>query len=468
MTLRTTSLLAVSMLLVATGHAVTRAATVTPVADVIFVSDDDARPRRGCDALSVVDATTGRTVSVGDEYVSPGRIAGTSDASLVLAVSTNSTLSRGEGSWPPFIYSMRRSSAESMQWRSSAFSMARAVHGGSIAVYPNDQHLVLASPAGLDKYDVANVTSSSLGPTVARATGLRVGDIAVAGDSSVVFAATVDGKVFSLDADNLTELAPPIGFEPVSGQAQRLRNTNITLAGDGRFLVINAGNRPEITVVDLVAGTSVALPLESQRESWGVAFDLSGANNGLLAVHGRSRVAVYEFRGTEQLRQVALADVPPQSFSNWDVGPENPISAKELPRVAALAWTGRGDGVVATIGTAKEFRILDFHASGPPSLTRRLDFDGCTASPGWGVGFDILTFNGRIHTPTATPTATSPATPSATPPPTMTRSATPTDSPTYRSNITSIPLRRMRSLRSCLAAASTGAAWWTRPWTRQA
>ena len=59
------------------------------VRDLAFVTDDDATRNRGCDAVAIVDVRNGLHVFDGQQHVSPGRIAITSDASWIVSQSNN-------------------------------------------------------------------------------------------------------------------------------------------------------------------------------------------------------------------------------------------------------------------------------------------------------------------------------------------------------------------------------------------
>ena len=58
--------------------------------DVFFVTDDDALPGDGCDAIAVKDSATGQLIASGKTIPSPGRLAATSDGAFVASPSNNS------------------------------------------------------------------------------------------------------------------------------------------------------------------------------------------------------------------------------------------------------------------------------------------------------------------------------------------------------------------------------------------
>ena len=275
----------------------------------------------------------------------------------------------------------------------------------------------------------------------------RCGSEPCPADSKYIHVLTAGGELHTLGADTLKDVAPPVSYTPVSHGDRRQRNTHAALTSDERIMLTNTGSEGAINIIDLEARSSRLVPVTDLLETWDVAINHVGPYSGLVAVHGRTRVAVYSLDDTGSLRLSGSALVPPQSVGAWDIPPfENSANA----RVATLAWTGSGDAVVAAVGQKREYRV--FEMIGPRdhlALRRRSDLDSCMAKRGIAMQLDVLTLNG-VPTPTPSPTtpppsltpsptASAPATetPSATAPPT--RTPTPTSTQTVAASPTAAP-----------------------------
>jgi Mg-chelatase subunit ChlD len=180
-------------------------------------------------------------------------------------------------------------------------------------------------------------------------------------------------------------------------------------------LVINTGQR-QLSVVDLATGRSVLVDASGVNKTLGVRFNLALTETPILAVHGYSAVAVYEFRGQRDPQLLGKVAIAPQVY--------HPALAEvDMDRLGTLAWTGRGDGVIAARGGRQEYSIFDYRPDDSPVLRKRLDFDSCTSGLDryTGMEIDVVTLNGRIRTPE--PSRTAP------PPPSPTKTALPTSTP---------------------------------------
>ena len=403
-------------------------AAAVALEDLVFLSDDFSPPFPGCDDITVVDSRSGLPVAHSDQYISTGKLAATSSGSLVLTVSNNQD---------HFVAAMRRSEAGPNRWTSSRY-LTKAMFGAAIAVSPDDRYFLFGRADGsVVKYGVEDLTKSSLGPIAGEYRGpLSLADISIAADSRTAYLVAAEGEMHTVDLRTMKASVPPLAFRRFPGhREQRIRMTYAAMSPDGRYMIINTGG-PKLTVIDLLTRESVLLATPELRKTYGIEFGHAGIGSGQLAVHGHSAVAVYKFSGFEALTLVAAASVPPQD----PLDPFRETSDWLLDRLGSIAWSGRGDAVIAAIGGQKEYRILQFTGGESPTLQRRIDFDVCEASrpdiiP--DMSFDVITLNDRLApvptaSPTATPTSQPTLTPTATqetPSPTPTRRATASPSP---------------------------------------
>ena len=329
------------------------------------------------------------------------------------------------------LYSLRRTNPDSNAWSTTWWGFGSIVQGGRSRYHRTTRWCSSRFATALKKYLVANLLDGWIGPSVGRYESGLPGDIVISADSKEAYICSVGGEVHVIDVDTMNAVHDPMPFRPLNGDTdKRVRNTNAALSPDGRYLVVNSGNRPALNVIDLVLRTSTTVDLEGLQETWDVAFNYAVPDHGLLAVHGRSVVAVYEFKGTNKPDLLASVTVSPQEFATW--GKYTSVREIAWARVAALAWSGAGDDLIAAISSRAEWRILSFSRTGEPRLTRRTDFDSCTHPRGAGFELDVLTLNDRSA---PTPTATASAVPSPTPSPTQ--SPTPPPTPTATGTTTS-------------------------------
>jgi hypothetical protein len=308
---------AASYAVIAMPMSASLAAEPASPADWVFVSDDDANPKfPGCDAHTVV-------------YL----------------------LRRLDDAW-------LEADTERIE--------ANVLQGSRSAVTPDDRGLLLSmglypGRSDLDRYELAGITKASLGRRSARRRDISAAEIVFGRDLNVAIVLDFAGRVYFLDATTLESTREPIEYQRPSGTARNaFRNTNAAVSPDGRYLVVNSGNRGVVTVIDLDTGASTLVDLPGLHETWDLEFNFANTNHGLLAVHGRNRVAVYRFAGSAPPSLVATTNVRGQVPGDFGQ------ARADYYRGNSIAWTGSGDGVIAAVRHAKEYRLWDFDA--PPAL----------------------------------------------------------------------------------------------------
>ena len=226
---------------------------------LVFVTDDDAqRATDGCDAISVIDLDTGEAVAYGEQHVSPGRLAATSDGSLVVSVSNNSGL---------FVYLLRQLGNAPSGWETVRIDDVRLVEGGQPAITPDDRFLLLPMIPGVEKYDVTKITPLSLGAPLGRYS-VQAAELEIAHDSATAYVVGADGYVHVVDIDTMTQVGAPIPYENGGGPVGfRVRRTFTALSPDGRYLVVNRYNSSQLNIIDLQARTSHAVSLGAPKET---------------------------------------------------------------------------------------------------------------------------------------------------------------------------------------------------------
>lgn len=417
--------------------------------DLILVTEDFAADVEGCDAVSVFDANTGDALHRGETRVSPGRLAAAADLSLVVATQNNTELLEDE-SWQAFLYVLQLDPSDYRTGSTAALLGGDFATFGGIAMLPDgrtilvatsnkerdDQWLVNHRPFQVRKYRVpANIRDrGSIGPALERFTvdGVAV-EILISPDGSRAHVLTGSSTIYTLEVATLTQAAIQFPVAPIEGlrtdfHVQPLNYMHATLSGDGRYMVTNRGRSPSLGVADLYERRAWTVAQAPDVEfSGGVAFNRGALNFGLLAVHALDKVILYRFGPDGPLIELGRTDLdPPYVADRMNTAP-----------VAAIAWNGRGNRVIAATNDGlSEFAVFDVLDEGA-TLSRRASLLAC--DEGNNLPNDILTANGSLPTPTPTstdppstisprPTETPPTVPTATTTPTLT--ASPTHTPT--------------------------------------
>jgi len=427
-----------------------------------------------CASIQIGDLDTLNVVDVGNRIFTPARLDVDWSTGLALGVQSHMLY------WPswlrtdpprgstdtPILYAMWPRDANRKSWNSGYYYSSRygIATMGDVAILPSGDTLLLSTvrwraPADSDDVVVANerpfhVRKFTLPPHPMRPTNLGeplasfetdgvTAQIELSADGSVAHIVTDRHVVHSIRTDTLTEVAPPISIPPIMGLQTMVLGTTIAflradLAPDDRHLVVNQGRTGNLTLIDLDARTTRTLTTDPPLEiTGGVAINGGWESRWRLAVHGRSRVSVYDFdpTRTEPLKEIATRPVALQDFMH----PGGVF--------LALAWSGRGDKLIAE--SYRPGGVQVFSVEGD-----RMEPLGSSLGCGW-INMDIWTRNGELEpspTPTVTPspTPTPTKTPVATEPPTLTStpraSATATPSATPTATNTASPTAKPRPI----------------------
>jgi len=417
--------------------------------DPVVKSDASA----ACASVQIGDLDTLMHVAAGNEISTPGRIDADWSTGLVLSVQMHTNY------WPPglrnrprvstdtpILYAMWPRDETRTHWNSGYYySLQYGIATmGDVAILPGGDTFLLSTvrwraPVDVDDHWLPNVqpfhvrkfklppnpnSPTSLGePLASFETDGVAAEIELSADGSLAHIVTDRHVVHSIRTDTLAEIAPPIAIPPLTGIKTLRLGTMIgylrtDLAPDDRHLVVNQGRTGNLTLVDLESRTSRTLTLDPPLvKTGGVAINGGWENRWRLAVHGQSRVAIYDFDPTiaGPLKEVATGNVALQ-----------PEPAGAL--FSALAWSGRGDKLVA--GDNGPGGVQVFSVEGD-----RMQRIGASLGCGW-LNQDVWTRNGELEpSPTPMPTVTPTSTPTETPVPTD----TPTLTPTPRATSTATP-----------------------------
>jgi len=463
-----------------------------PLGSLFAVTEDRYEPHEpGCDSVSILSVMRPEPLRLGAQYVSPGRLTGNRDLSLIIAGGSNGLAdpnNTGTELGEPGLYVTRCQSTNLATCEDTLLYTSPWIYdGGGIALSPDGYTLLVATDRGtsrVSKYDLRNVdwekrwlgyevNSYAFGPMSFDDRGLLIESTAI--PAEIVFSG--DGRVahvllqpdyypgvaavHSLDVASMKAIAPPVpvpvnhqGFDETRGPPpgswryfRGVRVSQATLSVDERLLVVNNWELGSITGVDLEARRSWQVPIPGftpartvlaldQHAVGGVAINRAyGPNQGLLAIHGIDRVGIYALTDDgRQLESRAMVTVTPQfvfrdrrAIGQWGGG---------TGPVGSIAWTGDGTHIVAA-GAAEgpeEFRSWRVEGQGS-ILTARQGYETCSDRQN-NLANDIFTPNGLLPTPTdegtgeRTPTATRTASATPTPSPSNTPESSRTPSPT--------------------------------------
>ncbi len=408
--------------------------------DLVFVTEDNPFREPGCDAISVFSLSQSEPVHRGTTQVSPGRLAANEQFSLIVALNSNTGL---PGPFEPFLYLLRGNPADRTKWTSDVVVGDRFAVLAGLAVLPDGNGLLvpvvgargyslqtpLVPPYHLNKYRLDEISAGQIGP-VHGSIELDGPPFSVLptkdGEAHVV---TEQGTVYTIDVTSMTESHPRIQLSPLVTEPvepwNRLSKGHADITGDGRYLVANRWDTPELNVADLLTRQAWTIPVAGVEWTGGVAINKGWYNPGLLALHAGPAVVVYRFepeRGSAALTELGRHEFRP-AFRTFECYFPACTTA-----VASVAWSAAGGHViVAAQRELSEFLVIGVDAGGR-KLTRGHWYTACPrVHPPTGSPNDILTANGFV-TPPPTPPPTATATPraTATPTATSTRTAVPT------------------------------------------
>lgn len=250
-------------------------------------------------------------------------------------------------------------------------------------------------------------------------------EILVTRDGRIAHTLDRFGNLSTIDLLAFEPAAAPMAVPPfvpdavVAGDKPGGQIVYADLSVDERYLVTNRWNAPELGVTDLQRRTSRTVSAGAGITMTGeVAFNHGWENTGLLAVHALSQVVVYRFHPDGELE--ALSQHPVE-----------PVTTGGSPVPAAIAWSARGDRLIAaTNHGANDFAIFDVLECGR-RLVPIAEIAACPDDR--NQGFVIWTANKRLAPPEGhAPRCPRPdERPTATPPPPPVPSATPFATPLF-------------------------------------
>ena len=404
-------------------------AALPPIERLVAVTEDIAVPYDGCDAISVFDIETGEAIHRGPNRPSVGRLTARPDLTLLIASASYSA----EGS--P-LYVMNYDPGAAQPW--TTWPTVRGPVSGlsGLAILPDGDAFLAGGngeapsyfgpPYWLASYRLSQMKPDLLGPEYARFDlTANLAEIILSPDGKIAHTITRDAVVESLNALTLTRVAEPIQLEAFSVEPNDnyywpLNVVHATVTADGRYLITNRWDVPEINVADVVTRQAWTVHT-GNRHNGGVAVNRGWKNPGLVALHAWDAFVVYRFEPPSTLTELGrLANTAPEYWAGGN-GPK-----------PSIAWSGDGQYIVASFNQADyEFAVIRVTDDGrtlrlvrrlaaciPPRPTDMPPPFGNVNEPN-----DIWTANGLITPPPPTTTLT--PTPSTTP--TVTR--TPTSNP---------------------------------------
>jgi hypothetical protein len=244
--------------------------------DLAFVTDDaDGLGADGCEEISVVNIRTGGTVGRSLWRKSPGRMASTSDAGLVLSVVNNNAHNTVR-------ILLRTSGGTAWSSRDVGYSVP---DGGPLAISPDDKTLLIArGRPEIAKHRIDDISLTSLGPPTGIFSGVQAAEIVFSPDSRTAYVVDTGGRVFDLDVETMQQVGPAMAYTPVRiKQSWRLRQTFASVSPDGRYLVINTGGS-DINVLDLVNHRTYLVDTPGIATTHDVKFNYAQTQDSLLAI----------------------------------------------------------------------------------------------------------------------------------------------------------------------------------------
>src|SRR3989344_5806679 len=349
------------ILLVATTGTI-RSEARPVLGDLIVVTDEGGHPE-SCDQISVY-SPDGSAVYKGNKTVSPGRIAMGSGLSFA-ATTSNHVRAFSLANGPKW------SSGGPFWYRESA----RPVFGGGIALLEDRVIVGLSTP--LDVEDVEERPPFYVGehrleasvPIPDRKVEIPAPavEILLTKDERTAYVVTSRHEVLTLDVKTMELVGAPIQLAPLLYNARddpdgfeweygRASFHNCSLSPDQTKIVCNRWADSSIVTANVVTGDTSLLSINEDGNllrAGGVAYNHSisvPAFNGLLAVHGGSRVQVGWLRRS-QFEVVAEAEL-------------------EAPRIApaggptfSLGWSTSGRYLTAASGDNNGFTVFEFDGS---------------------------------------------------------------------------------------------------------
>lgn len=441
---------------------------------LVFVTEDVAVDyRAGCDAISVFNIEKEEPVFRGKRIVSPGRLAASDDLTTIIATSSNGFpygLAPLPYSDASFLYILRKNDPldDLSSWqthvitappqflRNGAIALDQDTLLLSVGTPPEPRALNISPPAStephrapyeIQKYNLSEITYTDsyqgrLGEVHGRFLldksepgAIHIAnDMTSGGSEKVAHIVSTDGTIRSIYLDSMEEKSPLVRIEPQSKTVDsKLSVAHSTISPNGRFIVTNRFEEPELNVADLVdrSTRSIRLSNLSQRDSpkahiLGVAFNRGFENQGLFAINTLNMVVVYLFDGRgepSELSRIKFNEIPQdlQPFYgdyliDTSIGSAGPLGK--------IAWSGSGSDIIASLTHpyrgASEFRVLKTDCSG--RITPQFNWVACPKDT-LNMPEDIFTANGKITPEAGEPTSScwpeATQTPESTPTPTL-------------------------------------------------
>ncbi len=424
-----------------------------PLERLVFVTTGSAGGADGCRSISVADIGSGEAVFRGTDY-GASRLVSNAAFDTIVTIAGGMFLRRtspdGRG-WeltilPRSTPSVERPSAET--WP------------GGFALMPDDETFLVGADWCCDrngnytyyvtKRRLSAILSGDLGPEDGRFITPSLPAVIVPDlDGRRAHVLTRHALLFTIDVATMTQTASPVQLQPIClhdfcgmqyEPYQCLYWAYAILSLDGRYLLANRWDAPELNVVDLVTREAFTLYTGNDNNG-GLAINRGWINTGLLALHTGRAIKVYRFEPPLELHQLAELRPAELQLDEWWLDLRQPYGPKP-----SVAWSADGSQLIAaTSREMAEFVVIDVLDGGQRLVPRhyitvcpiRVVRPNGTAVY-WNRPADILTANGRLEPPAPTPTATPTA--SATASPTIAPTASATSTPTRQPSPLWLPL----------------------------